>query len=89
MTCSAQDAIVIADAPPTSCASNRQIGSENVPEAHTAQIMTTDIRGVVRIKDQLPAATGIDDRKVQGVAITRALPDSPTNSHLHRALSLY
>lgn len=48
MTCSAQDAIVIADALPTSCASNWQIGSENVPEAH-AQIMTTDIRGVVRM----------------------------------------
>ena len=89
MICSVQDAIVIADALPTSCASNRQIGSENVPEAHVADNDDLYPWCCVHVV-QLPSATCIDDwQVVQGVAITRGLPDSPANSHLHRALSLY
>ncbi len=48
MTCSAQDAIVIADALPTSCGVTGKSVLKNVPEAH-APDNDTDIRGVVRM----------------------------------------
>src|SRR5699024_8289683 len=62
---------------------------KNVPEAHVADNDDLYPWCCVHVV-QLPSATCIDDwQVVQGVAITRGLPDSPANSHLHRALSLY